>query len=85
MLSKSIFFFFGILTLLFLIISCFSGAAIAQVDEQELIALPVKVEVVKVDVYGKAVQEVEEFKPDTFVVYGKADTRAAAHIEKDLY
>ncbi len=76
MLSKSLIFLFGILTLLFLIISCFSGAAIAQIEKQQLVRLPNAESPDQTD---------PEFKPENrFVVYGKAGTEKGPLYGEDV-
>ena len=63
-LSKSLIFLFGVLTLFFLVISSFSGAAIAQFADQKMIELDLPVD---------PVDSNPKFTPNSFIVYGKMD------------
>ena len=70
MLLRKSTFFLGILTLLFTITLCFPWAAIAQFREQRLIPV--------------SSNQPEAYRPQNFVVYGRAGDGASAGIAKGV-
>ena len=76
MLSKSLIFFFGILSLLLIIIFYFPGTATAQINKQKLVMLP----------YAEFNPENPDAEPSPkkgFIVYGKANTEAGPLYDND--